>query len=1498
MEKRTRWQFFVILIACILTVYNILPTIFYYAQPLSKPINEQKAQTIANNIVQRVNNLEDESLTWLNSFCNLLHVSAKRIEINKNNPQKITLEFFNEDEANLFAKHLPRAGALISFVPAQLNLGPRDDDNPNIVTVQRQIPIRLNNDKDVSPFVFSKKFNEENKPTNFYKSLVFDRAESLGLAIGGQSEASQQLAILENPNLDPTIKSQILSQICQNILSFSDVFEKNMTIAKRYFASLTQKDGVSEKAISTLQKAFQAERDSIKLQRIETEKEESLAKEEKEKQIKLLKRKEDLFAKAEKVIKDNKSSFISGQEPWNEKSIQSLLNQTYTPQEQVLQVGRNNPFISSIAIDWEKEKITLKLHEDLAKFEAQVASNKKDQYSQLIINEIARISRLCDEKISPIGSKFEINLATISDVQSFLSIDLQKVAQIEKSQLINELTDSFNPTYQDLSNENYPVYDFKEHKTLPGSKKSLGLVVYSPLEEESTIEGMRPNSIYIIGKGLKRIIDKYKGDPSSKEARNFFEDFTSLRTFLQSDGFVAYPGAALQHPEFANDIIFEKTDFCQSLLKATREDFQVKGTKKQAYLELSTVEQRILVQNKIDSKIHEDLLKWQDEYNQAQVSLDAYKKFDIPKPTRSVLWNNLLVSTKKYFRGDERKILHWGLDLTGGKEVQIELRDQNNQVVTSEAEINEGINELYNRVNKMGVSEVSIRREGNTIALDFPGSQAISAQELIKSSSMFFHVVNEKFSSNNRSLSDSTNRFLQEVWNEAVVTDKTDPENINLLAFKHLYGDSPEDGIVQPRSEAAQILYDSGLRLSLPQETIKSSTFDDSVSMLAVVRTEDNQKVQAHPLMIVFKNYALEGASLQNVRTSYDPSKGNFLSFEVKSSNTLPDGTIYSPSENFYAWTSVLSKDNVSNSPYGAFSNNRGWRMAVVLNDSVISAPSLESPLSSAASITGNFSQREAEMLSADLKAGSLTYTPKILSEKNISPELGTKEKSQGLFATFVALALVIGVMVGYYRFAGLVASIAVICNLLVLWAALQNMGATLSLAGIAGVILTVGMAVDANVLVFERIREEFEKSKQIGHAIKMGYQKAFTAIFDSNITTLMAGFILLNFDSGPVKGFAVTLIIGIISSMFTALFMTRYFFAGWAENPKNTALNMLHWIKDKKIDFLQKSKFVIGISLLLIVVGNFALVSQKNSMFGMDFTGGYALNVSIDSKEDNLKDMVQDALVSSGALNQDVGVRKLDQPNNLKIYLSSVMEQENKPFNGLPLSTKQSDVTYKHETNPRISWVVSALEKKGLTLTEKSKQELDIHWTAISGQMSDTMKSNAIWGLSLALLAILGYITFRFEFKYAFSAMLCLIHDVLVSLGIIALLHAMGVAVQIDLNTIAALMLIIGYSLNDTIVIFDRIREDLNLSRKSSLAEIVNHAINTTLSRTLLTSVTTFLVLFALVLFGGSSIFGFSLVMCLGVVFGTLSSIFIASPIMLYLHKKEEKQEVSVVSK
>ena len=1327
-----------------------------------------------------------------------------------------------------------------------------------------------------------------------YSDLVLDRAATIAAAAGGVSENAHllQSSLSESEN-----SNELLLNLAQQIKEFSSLFKGNDEILARFSANLAQgtfKD--RSHAVSRAISAMDSMRDALKKEKIAIQqKSESIDRRE---NLKLIEKKGSTLAAAASFLKKHQALIQNGSDPLNYKTAVDQLRKN--PPKKIshphlLDLQTLNPFFSKMAVDWEHGKIFLILQPDIIKYRAEWTGNQKERLEQLIINEMARISRLTDETWLPGEKDFSLSLHQLSDAESFLVFKLAPLAKQQADGTAHLLHSYWHPKHPDLVSERFPIVDAATYKNLSPVQKKLCLVVYAPAADGAAApKEMKKGSIYIVAKGLDRILSQAGRSPDDEMARTLQADFSRLSALLQRNGFLGYPGSSLSaQGAFSGDYVFERSDAFGNILAATREDFFARGSKRFAVLEFSNREQRVLSENRIDTRIHEDLLKWRDEFAAASVSLNAQSRYDVSKPTKSVLWSNWCLSFKKLFRGDDRKIIRWGLDLSGGKTVQIELRDQNNRIVTGEADLKQGINELYNRVNKMGVSEVAIRRVGNNIVLDFPGSQALSAAELVKASSMYFHVVNEKFSAMNPQMADIVNRFLQEVWNEAVVMNRKDHESINAIAFKHLYGDNAAAG-AEPQSEAARILYENGLRLQPPSNAICSSAVDDTVSKIAVMRGQNFSEWhnQTHPLLFVFTNYALEGSNLSNIRSAYDPTKGNYLSFEVKGSMTNRENQKISPRDELHAWTSQFSKEKITGTTNEAYSRGAGWRMAVILNDSIISAPTLSSALRDSAMITGNFSQREVNQLAADLKAGSLTFTPHILSEKNVSPELGQSDRAKGILATFAALILVIVSMISYYRFSGLIASMAVLFNLLIMWATLQNLHATLTLAGIAGVILTVAMAVDANVLVFERFKEEFAISGRLASSIVAGYKKAFSAILDSNVTTIIAALILLNFDAGPIKGFAITLIIGIASSMFTALFMTRTYFNSWVKNPAHKALRMMNWIRGTTIDFFKKAKWAFAVAGTIIIVGMTLLVMNRSTIFGMDFTGGFAVDFEVKAKaaETNYVTAVEEAFLKRGAVLHDFQIRELTPSNHLRVLFSTGMEQPGKPFAELT-PVKDS----KH--NPRVDWVLSALKQNNLSLTPASLSQIDSNWTAMSGQMSDSMRNNALIGLLIAFVCIFVYLAIRFEATYASSAIICVVHDVSISLGLIGILHYFGVPIQIDLNTVAALMTIVGYSLNDTIIVFDRIREEIRLMQGSTLPQVINHAINVTLSRTSITSLTTLLVLLALVICGGPSIFSFALVMIIGVIFGTLSSWFIASPLLVYFQRKEKSTQTMVNS-
>jgi SecD/SecF fusion protein len=1490
MDKKKKWPLLLIFTVIALTIYNILPTIFYYAQPLKSPIDLEAGMKSAKSIAERLNSLEGDVLDWLDSYCRSLQIKPHSIALDHDNPQLIRIQFAKTEDANRLRAYLPRAGALIPFVPNQLTVLP-DDANAKTVTIQRRIPIHFNEAMIRDSFVFTPKLLENNALSPTYTDLIIDRAATIAAAAAGTSESA---LLLQNVLSQPENSDEWLLSLAAQIKEISTLFKGNETIQSRFCAALTQ--GIFKdrpKSISRLISAMDAQRDRLRQEKIHLQEKstEGFSAEDTALNLQNIEKKGGRLASATAFLKKQLAHFQAGREPLTYKIALDALRKnpsTDPAKPQVLSLQNLSPLFSALAIDWQQGTMSLILQPDIIQLREEWTGTQRERLEQIIINEMARVSRLSDESWSPAPKGFSLQLHQLPDAQSFLIFKLAPLAKQQADTIAHLLRTHWHPKHPDLVSEHFPVVDASSYKSLDPIQKKLCLVLYAPASDGvHAPRELKKGSIYVVAKGLDRILAQAKRAQDSDTARFLQSDFTQLANLLQKNGFIGYPGSSISFTQnFAGDYVFERSDAFGNILAATREDFQAKGSKRFAVLEFSDFEQRILTQNRIDTRIHEDLLKWRDEYSAAQVSLQPAARYDVPKPTKSIFWNNIRLSFKKLFRGDDRKIIRWGLDLSGGKTVQIELRDQNNRIVTNETDIKQGINELYNRVNKMGVSEVSIRRLGNNIVLDFPGSQALSAAELVQASSMYFHVVNEKFSTSSTQLGDLVNRFLQEVWNEAVVMNRKDPLSINQIAWKHLMGESSDPNAAQPQSDAGRILYENGLRLQAPNNPYCSSAVNDAVSKIAIMRGKDFSEWhnQTHPLLFVFGNYALEGSNLSNIRSAYDPSKGNFLSFEVKGSTIGGDGQPINPRNELHAWTSQFSKEKIVGTPNELFSHGQGWRMAVVLNESVISAPTLSSALRDSAMITGNFSQREVNQLASDLKAGSLTYTPHILSEKNVSPELGQSDRAKGITATFAALILVIGCMLGYYRFSGLIASVAVLFNLLIMWATLQNLHATLTLAGIAGVILTVAMAVDANVLVFERFKEEFAATGRLASSILAGYKKAFSAILDSNVTTIIAALILLNFDAGPIKGFAITLIIGIASSMFTALFMTRTYFTTWARNPVHKTLKMMNWIGATSIDFLKKAKWAFAVAGIIIVAGGSLFIANRSTVFGMDFTGGFAVTVEVQPQSvpsGHYMAAVEKALVDQGLTPRDFQVRELNPTNNLRVLFSTSMEQSGKPFYGLDAAAKVG----KH--HPRVAWVLKTFKQNSIALTKASLSQIDTNWTAMSGQMSESMRNNALIGLLIAFSCIFIYIAVRFEAAYAWSAIICVLHDVLISLGLIGILHTFGVPIQIDLNTVAALMTIVGYSLNDTIIVFDRIREEARLRSGQPMTQIVNYALNATLSRTSITSLTTLLVLFALITLGGASIFSFAAVMIIGVVFGTLSSWFIASPLLLFFQKK-----------
>ena len=526
---------------------------------------------------------------------------------------------------------------------------------------------------------------------------------------------------------------------------------------------------------------------------------------------------------------------------------------------------------------------------------------------------------------------------------------------------------------------------------------------------------------------------------------------------------------------------------------------------------------------------------------------------------------------------------------------------------------------------------------------------------------------------------------------------------------------------------------------------------------------------------------------------------------------------------------------------------NRGRQMAIILDGEVISAPVLQSDhYGGRAQITGNFDDKEARDLASALE-NPLRVPVQIEETRSVSPTLGADSVRSGVLAGLSGLALVMAFTLLYYRFAGLVAVVGLSLNILLLIGAMAMFNFTLTLPGIAGIILTIGMAVDANVLIYERLREEMRAGKSLGTALTGAYDKAFSAIFDANATTLITAVILFWQASGSVKGFAVTLTLGIIASMFSALLFTRTAFRWLVDKGGLKTMSMLDLAPKRQFNFLGMRRIAAVFSILLIG-GSIAIFAMRGpSNFGIDFRGGDLLII----------DSTQPITVAEAR-------KAIEDPNTVIQFEREGIKEM------LTFRSAQG-------TSPEIlSKLQAAFPDRGVTPVGQDTVGPQIGWEFAKGSLI---------ALGLGMLGILFYVTLRFEFSFALGAVVALIHDVVITLGIFSLVGG-----ELSLVMVGAILTIAGYSINDTIVIFDRIREGLKTGERGTVEQLMNLSINQTLGRTILTGGTTLLSVGALYFFGGAVLRDFSFAILMGIVIGTYSSIFVAAPVVLWSSKLRGK--------
>lgn len=555
-------------------------------------------------------------------------------------------------------------------------------------------------------------------------------------------------------------------------------------------------------------------------------------------------------------------------------------------------------------------------------------------------------------------------------------------------------------------------------------------------------------------------------------------------------------------------------------------------------------------------------------------------------------------------------------------------------------------------------------------------------------------------------------------------------------------------------------------------------------------------------------------------------------------------------------------------------------RIAIVLDNYVYTAPTVQGEIPNGNSqITGSFELEEAKDLANVLKAGSLPAPTRIVEEAYVGPSLGQLAQNQGLISSVAGLALVVIFMIIYYAKGGWIANLALLFNIFFILGILAQFNAALTLPGIAGIVLTMGMAVDANVLIYERIREELRHGKRLREAINLGYRRAFSAIFDSNLTTFFTGMFLFIFGLGPLKGFAIVLMIGIGTSFFSAVYISRVIIEWMVRKGDDAKISFetgISWAvpKDLLIDFVSYRKRAYIFSSVVIIVG-FILIAIQGLNLGVDFRGGRSFVVAFTQPVDAT---VLKSDLTASFENAGTEVKNYGGSNVMKVTTSYLVEDE----------TEAADEKVKGA-------VIRGLEAAtGKKYTENDNQLDDQHFaiastSKVGATIADDIKGSAFTAGILSFLSIFIYILFRFRsWQFSTGAIVALIHDTLFTIAMFAIVRVFGFSLEIDQVFVAALLTIIGYSINDTVIIFDRIREYIVLGTSHDRRRIINSAITSTLSRTIVTSSTVLMVVVVLLFFGGETLRGFSFAMVIGVVIGTYSTIFIASPLVIDLDRKE----------
>ncbi len=792
-------------------------------------------------------------------------------------------------------------------------------------------------------------------------------------------------------------------------------------------------------------------------------------------------------------------------------------------------------------------------------------------------------------------------------------------------------------------------------------------------------------------------------------------------------------------------------------------------------------------------------------------------------------------------------------------------------VIRSEAKsaVDNSFNVLRNRIDRFGVTQPNIQQVGNSgkILIELPGvkdpervrkllqgTASLEFWPTYQGSEVDLYAVDARVSEILTNLGDSTlvaNPLFQVLspsgWDNACIG----------------FAAGVDTATVNNYLAMAQDVLPQGFR---PMWSVKPTDLVKGSNLYELVAIKSTSRDGKAPL---------DGGVVTDARVEFNGTQ--------RGGNGAPSVSMTMNAEGASIWAR-LTKDNI------------GKQVAIVLDGLVYSYPTVQNEITGgSSSITGNFDVQEAEDLANVLKSGKLPAPASIIQEQVVGPSLGSASIRAGLISFIIAFCLVLIYMLLFYRGAGVIADVALLCNVLLLFGVLVSFGAVLTLPGIAGLVLTLGMAVDANVIIYERIKEELAAGKGFSKAVADGYKNAYSAIIDGQVTTLLTGIILYIFGSGPVQGFATTLIIGIVTSVLTSIFVTRIIFDDRIQKGKTVSLSSKwsqNFLKNTHVDFISLKKWSYIISGALIVIA-IASIAFKGFSYGVDFTGGRTFVVRFDQAvtAENVRAAVEasfeEAAAAAGEDQYSVEVKQFGGDSQMKITTQYKNDSEDTAVDAEIEAILYEALKPFYSENIQLTDFTSTLENpNGIISSDK-----------VGPTIARDITRSAFIAVFLALLVIFGYIALRFKgWTWGLGGVVSLAHTALIVIGFFSLFNGiLPFNLDVDQTFIAAILTIIGYAINDNVVIFDRIREQRGLHPKDDFKTTVNTALNATLTRTVNTSVSTLLPMLAIAVFGGESIRGLAVALCLGVIIGTYASIMIGTPIMydatMAAAKKAEKK-------